>query len=412
MKKVVILGAGTAGTMMAAKLRDVLEPETWQITVVDRDDRHLYQPGLLFIPFGVYTERDLFKRRSRFIPPGVDLVLGEMEAVDPEHRRVHLAGGTRLDYDLLIVATGSRIVPSETEGLLGPGWQRNVFDFYTVEGARALKGGLEGFEGGRLLVNVVDMPIKCPVAPLEFAFLADWYFTKQGLRDSVEIVFATPLSGPFTRPRCSEALSDLFVERGIEVRTQFNAASVDGGEKVLRGMDGQQLDYDLLVTIPIHRGSEVIRRSGLGDELDFVPTDPHTLRSKEWESVFVIGDATNLPSSKAGSVAHFQADVLTENVQRWIAGRELDPAFDGHANCFIETGFGKAVLVDFNYDVEPLPGMYPVPGVGPFTLLAESEANHWGKMAFRWIYWNLLLKGVDLSAIGPQMSMAGKWSGR
>jgi len=412
MKKVVILGAGTAGTMMAAKLRDVLEPETWQITVVDRDDRHVYQPGLLFIPFGVYTERDLFKPRSRFIPPGVDLVLGEMEAVDPERRRVHLAGGVRLDYDLLIVATGSRIVPSETEGLLGPGWQQNVFDFYTVEGARALKGGLEDFEGGRLLVNVVDMPIKCPVAPLEFAFLADWYFTKLGLRESVEIVFATPLTGPFTRPRCSEALSDLFVERGIEVRTQFNAASVDGSKRVLAGLDGQQIDYDLLVTIPIHRGSEVIGRSGMGDELDFVPTDPNTLRSKEWESVFVIGDATNLASSKAGSVAHFQADVLTENVQRWAAGRELEPGFDGHANCFIETGFGKAVLVDFNYDVEPLPGMYPVPGVGPFTLLAESEANHWGKMAFRWIYWNLLLKGVDLSAIGPEMSMAGKWSGR
>ncbi|MGD8277607.1 MAG: FAD/NAD(P)-binding oxidoreductase [Gemmatimonadota bacterium] len=412
MKKVVILGAGTAGTVMAAKLRDVLEPETWQITVVDRDDRHVYQPGLLFIPFGVYTERDLFKPRSRFIPPGVDLVLGEMEAVDPERRRVHLAGGVRLDYDLLIVATGSRIVPSETEGLVGPGWQRNVFDFYTVEGARALKGGLEDFGGGRLLVNVVDMPIKCPVAPLEFAFLADWYFTKLGLRESVEIVFATPLTGPFTRPRCSDALSDLFVERGIEVRTQFNTASVDGSKRVLEGMDGQQIDYDLLVTIPIHRGSEVIGRSGMGDELDFVPTDPHTLRSKAWESVFVIGDATNLPSSKAGSVAHFQADVLTENVQRWAAGRALEPGFDGHANCFIETGFGKAVLVDFNYDVEPLPGMYPVPGVGPFTLLAESEANHWGKMAFRWIYWNLLLKGVDLSAIGPEMSMAGKWSGR
>ena len=202
------------------------------------------------------------------------------------------------------------------------------------------------------------------------------------------------------------------MERGIEVRTQFNAASVDGSRKVLTGMDGQGIEYDLLVTIPIHRGSELIHRSGMGDELDFVPTDPHTLQSKDWESVFVIGDATNLPSSKAGSVAHFQADVLTENVGRWIAGRELDPGFDGHANCFIETGFGRAVLVDFNYDVEPLPGMYPVPGVGPFTLLAESEANHWGKMAFRWIYWNLLLKGVDLSAIGPEMSMAGKWSGR
>ena len=266
------------------------------------------------------------------------------------------------------------------------------------------------FKGGKLLVNLVDMPIKCPVAPLEFAFLAEWYFAKNGLRDSVEIEFATPLSGPFTRPRCSEALQRLFVQRDINVVTQFNAHEVDGPNRKLIGMDGTGLDYDMLVTIPIHRGSEVIKRSGMGDELDFIHTDPHTLRSEQWDSVFVIGDATNVPTSKAGSVAHFEAEVLTENIQRAIAGQELEPGYDGHTNCFIETGYGKGVLVDFNYEVEPLPGMYPVPGVGPFTLVGEREANDWGKMAFRWIYWNLLLKGVDLSAIGPQMSMAGKWS--
>jgi len=410
MKKILILGAGTAGTMMAVKLRRALPERDWQITLVDRDDRHIYQPGLLFVPFGIYTERDLYKPRSRFIPEGVTLTFGETDAIDAEHDVVHLTDGRRLRYDLLIIATGSRIVPSETPGLLGEGWRRNVFDFYTAEGAVALGEALRSWKGGRLVLNVVDMPIKCPVAPMEFLFLADWYFTTQGMRDEVELVYATPLSGPFTRQRCSDALADLLESRNIAVETQFAAASVDAERGELTSYDGRDVPFDLLVTIPIHRGSEAIARSDLGDDLDFVPTHKHTLQAEHWPNVFVIGDATNLPSSKAGSVAHFQADVLFENVLRWIGGRELEPGFDGHANCFIETGYGKAVLIDFNYDVEPLPGRFPLPGAGPLTLLAESEANHWGKMAFRWVYWNLLLKGADMSAIGPRMPLSGKWS--
>lgn len=408
MKKIVILGAGTAGTMMAVKLRRALAPVDWQITIIDRDNQHIYQPGLLFIPFGIYTERDLYKPRSRFLPAGVTLAFGEIEAVDPERNQVRMSNGVRFDYDLLIIASGSRIVPGETSGLLGPGWRRNIFDFYTADGALALQQALRSWQGGRLVVNLVDLPIKCPVAPLEFVFLADWYLSQQGVRESTELVFATPLSGPFTRPRCSDALLGLLQSRNIQLETQFALASVDGERRVMTSFDGRDVDYDLLVAIPIHRGSEAIGRSGIGDELDFVPTRRHTLEAEQWPNIFVIGDATNLPSSKAGSVAHFQADVLFENVLRWIGGRPPHAAFDGHANCFIETGYGKAVLIDFNYDIEPLPGKFPLPGIGPLTLLAESEANHWGKMAFRSVYWNVLLKGADLSAIGPAMSLAGK----
>ncbi|MHB1863850.1 MAG: type III sulfide quinone reductase, selenoprotein subtype [Gemmatimonadaceae bacterium] len=410
MKKILILGAGTAGTMTAVKLRRVLAPDEWEITIVDRDDRHVYQPGLLFIPFGIYQERNLYKPRSRFVPPGVTLVYGEMEAIEPDQNRVRMANGVRIPYDLLIIATGSRIVPGETPGLVGPEWQRSIFDFYTPEGAVALAEALRSWKGGRLVVNLVDLPIKCPVAPLEFIFLADWYFRTQGVRDDVEIVYVTPLSGPFTRQRCSDALSELLANRNVALESEYAVASVDSDARALKSYDGREVPFDLLVTIPIHRGSEVVARSGMGDELDFIPTHRHTLLAEQWPNVFVIGDATNLPSSKAGSVAHFQADVLLDNVLRWIAGRELGNGFDGHANCFIETGFGKAVLIDFNYDTEPVPGKFPLPGVGPFTLLAESEANHWGKMGFRWAYWNLLLKGADMSAIGPEMPHAGKWS--
>ena len=408
MRHIVILGGGTAGTMMASKLVRTLPMDDWEITVVDQDDRHVYQPGLLFIPFRVYSERDLYKQRSSILPPAARLVIGDIDRIAPDENRVALRSGESLPYDFLIIATGSRISPADTEGLLGDGWRDSAFDFYTPEGALALADKLRGWKGGRLVLNVVEMPIKCPVAPLEFLFLADWWFTTQGLRDKVELVYATPLDGAFTKKRTSEMLGALLAERHITVETLFNTGEVDGANRILKSWDGREIPYDLLISIPTHRGSESIARSELGNELDFISTDRNTLQSTAWKNVFVIGDATDLPASKAGSVAHFQSEVLTENIHRIIGGRELDTGFDGHANCFIETGYGKATLIDFNYDVDPLPGKFPIPGVGPFTLLEETEANHWGKLAFKWIYWNVLLKGADLTAIGPRMSMAGK----
>ena len=410
MKKLVILGGGTAGTMMSAKLRRALAPDEWSITLVDQDDQHIYQPGLLFIPFGIYRPHDVVKPRARYVPPGVDLVLSGIDVVAPDENQVRLADGTALDYDYLIVATGSRIAPAETEGLMGAGWQKSIFDFYTLDGASKLFYTLENFDGGRLVLNVAEMPIKCPVAPLEFLFLADWYFHQKGVRDKVELVYATPLDGAFTKPRASAMLGSLLAEKGVIVESQFNAGEVNGEKRILSSWDGREIRYDLLVTIPTNMGSEAIERSDMGDELSFVPTDRHTLRSEGWSNVFVIGDATNLPSSKAGSVAHFQGDVLEKNLLRAIDGRVLLEDFDGHANCFIESGFGKAVLIDFNYDYEPLPGRFPLPGVGPLSLLEESEANHWGKMAFRWIYWNQLLAGKEMPFVDSQMSMLGKWS--
>ncbi len=410
MRRILILGGGTAGTMMAAKLVRTLPMDDWDITVVDQDDRHVYQPGLLFVPFGMYSARDLFKPRSRVLPPAAHLVLGEIDRIAPDENRVTLTSGQSLPYDFLIIATGSRISPSDTEGLVGEGWRESIFDFYTPDGALALAEKLRGWTGGRLVLNVVENPIKCPVAPLEFLFLADSWLTSQGLRSKTELVYATPLDGAFTKKRTSEVLGALLSQRNIRVEPLFNAGEVDGANRVLKSWDGREIPYDLLVTIPTHRGSASIARSGMGNELDFVETDRYTLQAKQWPNVFVLGDATDLPSSKAGSVAHFQAEVLVENIHRAIGGRTLEPGFDGHANCFIETGYGKATLIDFNYDTDPLPGKFPIPGVGPFSLLEETEANHWGKLAFKWIYWNVLLKGADLNAIGPRMSMAGKRS--
>lgn len=407
MKKILILGAGTGGTIMANKLAPVLDKNEWQITVVDEDEKHYYQPGFLFIPFNIYNRDDVIKAKRDFFPPGVEVIMSSIEQIQPEVNKVKLKSGKVLPYDYLIIATGSRIHPEEVEGMQNGAWHQNIFDFYTVEGAAALQHFLKYWDGGKMVVNIAEMPIKCPVAPLEFSFLADWWFTEQGIRDRVKIEYVTPLPGAFTKPIAAQYLGDFLQKKNIKLTPEFNIGRVDSDKQKIISWDEKEIEYDLLVTIPTNMGAEVIENSDMGDELNFIPTHPNTLQSKAHDNVFVIGDATDLPSSKAGSVAHFQADVLYENILRVIDGRKLLPEFDGHANCFIESGFGKGLLIDFNYDVEPLPGKFPLPGVGPFSLLEETRMNHWGKMMFRWVYWNLLLKGAELP-IEAQMTMAGK----
>ena len=409
MKTLVILGAGTGGTAMAWRLRRSLSAREWDIVVVDRDDVHVYQPGLLFIPFGMDLAEDDIRSRRKLLPEGVKLRLCGADHIDPDTRQIRLGDGETLHYDLLIVATGTRIAPEATPGLTDPGWYQHAFDFYTLDGAKGLRDALEDFRGGKLVINIAELPIKCPVAPMEFAFLADAFFQQRGLRPDVEVIYVTPLAGAFTRPVAARTLGDMLAQRNISVVPDFALASADHAAKTITSYDGRSVDYDLLVSVPLHYGAEVIQRSGLGDAGGFLPTDPHTLQSRRHENVFSLGDATDLPTSKAGSVAHFQSEVLIENVQRFIAGRSPLPSFDGHANCFIETGHGKAMLLDFNYAVEPLPGRFPLPGVGPFSLLEESYVNHWGKRAFRWVYWNLLLRGEDLP-LDHRMMQAGKWS--
>ena len=411
MKTLLILGAGTGGTMVANKMADELDPREWKIIIVDQHETHYYQPGFLFIPFGIYKPRDVVKRKRDFIPPHVEFVISDIELIEPDQNRVKLAKDNRvINYDYLVIATGTQIHPEETEGMLdGGGWRENIFDFYTIEGATALSRFLKFWKGGRLVLNVTEMPIKCPVAPLEFLFLADWYFTERGIRDKVEIVYATPLPGAFTKPKASAVLGEMLERKGIHLISEFDLGSVDAGENKIASWDEREIEYDLLVTIPTNMGSEVIARSGMGDDLNFVPIDKYTLQSDKWENIWVIGDAGNAPTSKAGSVAHFMLEVVIENLLRHMEGLEPKPKFDGHANCYIESGFEKGILIDFNYDVEPLPGKYPLPGIGPFSLLQETAANHWGKMSFRWIYWNVLLKGGELP-FESQMSMAGKWA--
>jgi sulfide:quinone oxidoreductase len=405
MSKILILGSGAGGTMVANMLRRQLDETEWEITIIDRDEKHHYQSGYLFIPFGVYSKADVLKPKKEFIPQGVEFVVDEVVKIEKDQRYVTTKLG-KYEYDWLVIATGCRIAPEEIDGML-EGWNKDIFDFYTLEGSMKLFKKLKYFNSGKIVLNIAEVPYKCPVAPLEFVFMADWFFTANGVRDKVDIEFVTPLDNVFTKPVAADILSQFARKKNINVTPHFDLAQVNNKEKTIESHKGEKVGYDLLVSIPPNMGDQSLINSEISDPVGYVPTDNHSLKAENSERIFVIGDTTNVPTSKAGSVAHYMSYTVVENILREIDGQEVLSNFDGHATCFLASGFEKAILLDFNYKVEPLPGKFPFPGFGPFSLLQETLSNHWGKMMFQWVYWNLLMKGLDMP-LEPQMNIAGK----
>lgn len=363
MKKLVILGGGIGGTIVANRVRQRLSRD-WSVQIVDPKVTHLYQPGLLFVPFGA-GEGQLQRLRANTLGTGVEWICDAIIAVDAERRAVKLSSGKWLDYDLLVIATGSEMRPDLTPGMSGPAWQRDVFTFYRMGDAIALRQALERFEHGRLVVNAVELPVKGPSAPLDFLYLADDYFTRRGNRGQVELVYAAPIGEAATS------------ERNIRFDRNFHCAEVDDERRVLRSRDDQLVPYDLLVTIPIHTGATFIGRTGLGDDRHYIPTDPRTLAALHLPNVFVIGDAANLPVPKAGAVALFQAEAVTRNLVLAASGLPLEPCFDIAAEPLAEAG------------------QFPVVGVGPFSIFKKTHTNRMANHGFRRLYWNALLPSRD-----------------
>jgi len=392
MKRLLILGAGTGGCMIANKMRKQLPPSEWEITVIDKSRNHYYQPGLIFLPFKLYgytDEKGNVRDTTDFIPAGVGFVEAEIQRIDHANHRVETSAGSH-EYDRLVIALGCHIEPEDIPGLTD-GYGKNVFYFYTYPSALDLQRAVDDFDGGRFVLDIAETPIKCPVAPIEFACLANYYFTMKGIRDRVQIAMITPMESVFTKPICSTIMGDLLRERNIEVIPNFSLAEVDSDKGTISSYDGHQEHFDMLVAIPPNVGPAVLDESGLGDGNGYCVTHPNSLQATRGEDIFVLGDCTNVATSKAGSVAHFEAGIVAENLLRSIRGEPLIDGFDGHSNCFIETGFNKAHLIDFNYTQQPVPGTLPLPMVGPFSLLKETHLNHLGKLLFRWYYWNLLL---------------------
>ena len=412
MKKLLILGSGTAGTMIANAMRKKLSVKDWQITIIDKSLDHIYQPGLLFLPLKLYGYNDesaVKKQKQKFLPSGVDFVNAQILEVNHAKRNVKTSQG-QFDFDLLVVAMGCDIHTEDTDGLaesLGKG----VGTFYTLPGALALQKPLANLDKGTLLINIAELPFKCPVAPIEFAFLADYYYTLKGNRKNIDIVLSTPMTGAFTKPIASDILGKAMAQKNIRVVPNFNLASVDHVSKKITSFEKMEEKFDELVIVPPQRGADLLDDSGLGNGAGYLAVDDHTLKSKFSDHIYGVGDITDVHTSKAGSVAHFMAEVVIENLLLDIQGKDLVGGFDGHSNCFIESGYHKGFLVDFNYEVEPLPGKFPLPVIGPFSLLKDTYLNHYGKMIFRTLYWTRLLKGKQMAPFGiisNKLTMAGK----
>jgi sulfide:quinone oxidoreductase len=412
MTNVVVLGDGTGGLVAANLLAREARRRNLELRIVliGSSPLHTYQPGMLFLPFrkpGYRTLADIQRPTADYTGAGVEYRCERITAIDPAGRTVTTDKGS-CGYDWLILALGSRTVPEVIDGL-PERWGTRAHGFYTPDSALRLATALDEFRGGDFVIDIAEMPIKCPVAPLEFAFLIDEYLTQRGLRQKTQLTLVTPLTGAFTKPICNEMLTGMLVDKGVKVVPNASLASVT--DKAIACPDGKTVPYDLLVTIPPHEGSELIDDAGLGDGLGFGLTDKQTLKSKKAERVFLLGDNANVPTSKAGSVTHFQAEIVVHNLLREIDGKEAQPLADGHANCFIETGFGKAILIDFNYDIQPVPGTFPLPVIGPMSLLKETRINHLGKLAFKPLYWRMLLPGRHIPLVGSRMSTSGKQMG-
>ncbi|MEP7183174.1 MAG: FAD/NAD(P)-binding oxidoreductase, partial [Betaproteobacteria bacterium] len=305
MKNIVILGAGTGGALTANLLAHRLDLREWAITVIDRAPKHVYQPGLLFIPFGMYGyehEADVVRPIAAPLPRAAKLVAADIKLIDHAKHEVQTDGGT-YPYDFLVSALGCRTAPEEIEGMAAE-MGKGVHTFYTLEGALAMRGALDAMTEGNLVIDIAEMPIKCPVAPLEFAFLADYYFRQKGIRDRIEISLVTPYTGAFTKPNANRILSKVADEKGIKVVPNFALSAVDVAKKVIRTFDGRTVDYDLLCAIPPNLGPAVLDDSELGDGAGYAVTDPRTLKSRKAERIYLLGDNTNVATSKAGSVAH------------------------------------------------------------------------------------------------------------
>jgi sulfide:quinone oxidoreductase len=383
MDRIVILGGGVGGTLVAnllvRKLRRRLDRGEATVTVVDASGQHTYQPGFMYIAMGGERASNLARPERSLLDKRVSLVVGQVTRVDEDARLVHLADGEALAYDQLVLASGSRIVPEEI-----PFFEQEAHHFYTAEAALRLRHALDAFEGGRIVIGIAGMPYKCPPAPLEVAFLIESELRERGLRDKSEIHFCSPIGRAFTIETVSDMATPILEEKGIELHTFVNVETIDPDRKTVLSLEGEEFPYDLLILVPPHKGAQFVIDSGLAPAPGgWLPTDRHTLQVGGRANVYSLGDATDLPLSKAGSTAHFEAPVVAERIAAAVLGRPVAAkhgSYEGRVMCFFEIGDGKGTLLQFDYDHPPHP---PRP----------NQLWHLGKIVFNKTYWHTVPKG-------------------
>lgn len=372
--EVVIIGGGVGGTIAANLVARQTQGRA-HVTLVDATGIHVYQPGFLYVAVGMEQPAELQRPEARLLRHDISLVVDRAKRIDPIAHEVFLESGRRLRYDKLLLATGSRTIMGEVPGALG------AHDFYTLAGAKRLFRALQAFRHGTIVIGVAGIPYKCPPAPVEFAFLLDDYLRARGIRNRTEVKLLSPLNRAFTIEATSKLVQPILAERGIELTGFFNVESVDPVGKTVTSLEGETVGYDLLILVPPHRGQQVIETSGLGDDRGWVPVNKNTLKHSEFPDIWAIGDTTNIPISKSGSVAHYEATVVAAEIAAEVKG-EAPPehVYDGKVMCFLETGQGKATTIRFDYDHPPVS---PTP----------ARRWHWAKALFNKTYWHTVPQG-------------------
>ena len=382
MERILVLGGGVGGTLaanlLARKLKRRIDAGEVAVTLVDEGGEHVYQPGFMYIAMGGERAEKLHRPERSLLDRRVQLIIARATRIDAATRSVELESGDPLAYDYLLIATGSRIVPEEI-----PHFEAEAHHFYGADAAERLRAALDAFDGGRIVVGIAGMPYKCPPAPLEVTFLVDSELRDRGLRDRSEIHYCSPIGRAFTIESVSDMATPILEEKGIELHTFFNVETIDPERRVVESLEGEELSYDLLILVPPHRGAQLVVDSGLAPAAGWLPTDHHTLEVTGQERMFAIGDATDLPLSKAGSTAHFEAPIVVERIVAAVEGREPDAVagnYTGKVMCFFEVGDGKGTLLQFDYDHPPKP---PKP----------NRLWHLGKIVFNKTYWHTVPKG-------------------
>lgn len=375
MKKVVILGGGVGGTIVANLLAKKLRADEAEVTLVDRTGKHVYQPGFVYVAFEKQRPKKLVRDERNLLRKRVRLVVGEAVKIDTEGKKVHLADERVLEYDRLVIALGARLTPDEL-----PGFNESAHHFYSLEAAVKLRQALEEFKGGKVVVTVASVPYKCPPAPSEAACQLDYYFVKKGIRDKVDIHFLSPLSRVFPLEPVNPVVEKAFAQHNIRSTIFFNTDSIEPERKLVNSVEGESVPYDLLIMVPPHRGAKVVEDSGLGDRGGWLPTDKFTLRTKAHPDIFALGDCTDIPVSKSGAAAHFQAKVIAENIVADLRGEPATAKYDGHVMCYCDAGYHKGISMSFDYEHPPVPP--------PLSL------KDWmGKRLLNRVYWMLVPTG-------------------
>jgi sulfide:quinone oxidoreductase len=395
-QRIAIIGGGVGGTIVANVLARALHTDQAEITVIDATGQHQYMPGWLYLPFNDHEGIELHRSERSLLNRHVRLITGLVTGIDTKNRELEIhrspaqdeiggLGGVveaKLPYDYLVIGTGARLVPEDLPGLAEheEAWHH----FYSLEGALQLRAALSNFEGGRIVLGIGGIPYRCPPAPLEFVFLLEDWLRKRGLREHTEIHYTFPLNRVFPIESVAEVATPLLDERGIKYTTFFNTEAVDTEKQVITSLEGEELPYDLLVMVPPHRGAKLIEDAGLGDPQGWIPTNRETLEVKGQEHVYALGDATDLPVSKSGSAAHFEAKVIAQRLIAAVRGEAPDPKhalYDGEVMCFLETGHNMATQLVFNYEHPPKP---PRP----------SLYYHMEKQLFNRAYWHIVPQGL------------------